>query len=144
MDLFEYVPVREGYTFTGWYEDEGLTQLVTEVTLDNTKIIYAGWEEIQIDTRQQQEISMTNPLQERDLKNGSRNTMSKVCTLKLGFAVNDPDLSLSYETSDPSVATVENGKITYQGIGTCIITVTAAETDTCKAAKHPLGYSLSL
>ena len=134
MDLSEYVPVREGYTFTGWYADAELTQPVTEVTLDNTKTIYAGWEEIVTDTRLDQEIFMTNPYQERDLANGSRNTMSKVCTLKLGFAVDDPDLSLSYETSDPSVATVEDGKITYQGVGTCVITVTASETDMCKAA----------
>lgn len=134
IDLAEYVPVREGYTFSGWYEDEELTRPVTEVTLDNTKTIYAGWEEIQTDTRQQQEIFMTVPAQERDLKNGTRNTMSRVCTLKLGFAVDDPDLNLSYETSDPEVATVEDGKITYQGVGTCTVTVTAADTDMCKAA----------
>ena len=134
IDLSEYIPVREGYIFTGWYGDAELTQLVTEVTLDNTKTIYAGWEEIVTDTRLDQEIFMTNPYQERDLANGSRNTMSKICTLKLGFAVDDPALSLSYETSAPEVATVEDGKITYQGVGTCMITVTAAETDLCKAA----------
>ena len=135
MDLSEYVPVRDGYTFTGWYADEELTQPVTEVTLDNTKTIYAGWEEIVTDTRKEQKISMTNPYQERDLANGSRNTMSRVCTLKLGFAVEDPNLSLAYETSDPEVATVKDGKITYQGVGECIITVTAAATDLCKEAK---------
>ena len=135
MDLSEYVPVREGYTFTGWYADEELTQPVTEVTLDNTKTIYAGWEEIVTDTRKEQKISMTNPYQERDLANGSRNTMSKICTLKLGFAAEDPNLSLAYETSDPEVATVKDGKITYQGVGECIITVTAAATDLCKEAK---------
>ena len=134
LELSEYIPVREGYTFTGWYADAELTQPVTEVTLDNTKTIYAGWKEIVTDTRLDQEIFMTNPYQERDLANGSRNTMSKVCTLRLGFAVEDPDLILSYETSDPSVATVKDGKITYQGVGTCTVTVTAAETDLCKAA----------
>ena len=84
--------------------------------------------------KQEQKIFMTNPYQERDLKNGSRNTMSKVCTLKLGFAVEDPDRNLSYTTSDPSVAVVEAGKITYQGVGECVITVTAAATDLCKEA----------
>lgn len=81
---------------------------------------------------EEQSIYLTNPYQERDLQNGSRNTKSKVCTLKLGFAVEDPDLSLSYETSDPEVATVEDGKITYQGVGECIITVRAAATDLCE------------
>ena len=134
LKLSEYVPVRDGYTFTGWYADAELTQPVTEVTLDNTKTIYAGWEEIVTDTRKEQKIFMTNPYQERDLANGSRNTMSKVCTLKLGFAVDDPDLSLTYETSDPEVAMVKEGKITYQGVGECVITVKAAATDLCKGA----------
>lgn len=134
LKLSEYVPVRDGYTFTGWYADAELTQPVTEVPLDNTKTIYAGWEEIVTDTRKEQKIFMTNPYQERDLANGSRNTMSKVCTLKLGFAVDDPDLSLTYETSDPEVAMVKEGKITYQGVGECVITVKAAATDLCKGA----------
>ena len=46
--------------------------------------------------------------------------------------MNDPDLELAYTTSDPSVATVKDGKITYQGIGTCTITVTAGETDNAR------------
>lgn len=133
IDLSEYVPAREGYDFTGWYVDEELTQPVTVVMLDRTKTIYASWKKT--DSRREQEIFMTVPAQERDLKNGSRNTMSRVCTLKLGFAVEDPDLSLSYETSDTEVATVKDGKITYQGVGTCTVTVTAAATAMCKAAK---------
>ena len=44
------------------------------------------------------------------------------------------DLELTYTTSDPAVATVKDGKITYQGVGECSITVTAEETETCKAA----------
>ena len=84
-------------------------------------------------TQGQQEITMTNPLQERDLANGSRTTTSKACTLKLGYALEDKNMSLSYATSDPSVATVNNGKITYEGVGECTITVTAKETNNCKA-----------
>lgn len=132
LDLSEYVPVRENYIFTGWYADAELTQPVKEILLDGTKTIYAGWEEP--DTRKEQEIFLTVPAQEEDLKNGSRTTRSKVCTLKLGFAAEDEDMVLTYETSDPEVATVDDGKITYQGVGTCTITVTAKETDTCKEA----------
>ena len=84
-------------------------------------------------TQGQQEITMTNPLQERDLANGSRTTTSKACTLKLGYALEDKNMNLSYTTSDPSVATVNDGKITYQGVGECTITVTAKETNNCKA-----------
>ncbi|MEE0510352.1 MAG: InlB B-repeat-containing protein [Peptococcaceae bacterium] len=38
------VPVRDGYTFTGWYADENLTQKITEVTMDSDKTVYAGWQ----------------------------------------------------------------------------------------------------
>ena len=85
-------------------------------------------------TRAAQEITMTNPLQERDLGNGSRTSTSKVCTLKLATTMADEDTKYTYTTSDPSVATVNAGKITYQGVGECTITVSAAATDSCEAA----------
>ena len=85
-------------------------------------------------TRAAQGITMTNPLQERDLGNGSRNSMSKACTLKLATTMADEDTKFTYTTSDPSVATVNDGKITYQGVGECTITVSAAATDSCEAA----------
>lgn len=88
-------------------------------------------------TKADQTITMTNPLQERDLANGSRTTTSKNCTLKLGFGVPDT-MNLSYESSDKSVATVNNGVITYQGVGECTITVTANETNNCKAVSLPI------
>lgn len=41
-------PVRTGYTFTGWYADEGLIDLVgmggDELTLTKNTTLYAGWE----------------------------------------------------------------------------------------------------
>jgi uncharacterized repeat protein (TIGR02543 family) len=40
----EQQPVREGYTFTGWYADEALTQKVETVTMDADITVYAGWE----------------------------------------------------------------------------------------------------
>ena len=85
-------------------------------------------------TRAAQGITMTNPLQERDLGNGSRTSTSKVCTLKLATTMADEDTKYTYTTSDPSVATVNAGKITYQGVGECTITVSAAATDSCEAA----------
>ncbi|MEG2421450.1 MAG: S-layer homology domain-containing protein, partial [Oscillospiraceae bacterium] len=38
------LPVREGYTFTGWYGDKELTQKRTEVRMDRSKTVYAGWQ----------------------------------------------------------------------------------------------------
>ncbi len=37
-------PVRESYTFTGWYADKALTQKITSVTMNSDKTVYAGWE----------------------------------------------------------------------------------------------------
>lgn len=37
-------PAREGYTFTGWYDDRDLTRRVTEIKMTGNKTVYAGWE----------------------------------------------------------------------------------------------------
>ena len=92
--------------------------------------------------RAAQSIVMTNPLQERDLANGSRNTKSKVCTLKLATTMADEDTKYTYKSSDLSVATVNDGKITYKGVGECTITVTAAETDSCEAASLDIAVKV--
>lgn len=39
----EKTPVREGYAFTGWYSDQGLTQRITQVKMTGNKTVYAGW-----------------------------------------------------------------------------------------------------
>lgn len=36
-------PIRESYTFTGWYTDEELTDKITSVTMTSDKTVYAGW-----------------------------------------------------------------------------------------------------
>lgn len=36
-------PIRESYTFTGWYADEELTDKITSVTMTSDKTVYAGW-----------------------------------------------------------------------------------------------------
>ena len=37
------IPSRKDYSFKGWYEDEALTKLVTKVTMDQDRTVYAGW-----------------------------------------------------------------------------------------------------
>ena len=37
------VPIRESYTFTGWYTDEELTDKITSVTMTSDQTVYAGW-----------------------------------------------------------------------------------------------------
>ena len=36
-------PVRESYTFTGWYADKALTDKITNVKVTGNKTVYAGW-----------------------------------------------------------------------------------------------------
>lgn len=43
IDLSEYAPTREGYTFDGWYADAALTEKIERVKLTKDTIIYAGW-----------------------------------------------------------------------------------------------------
>ena len=44
VDLDDYVSSREGYEFTGWYNDRETTQKIGSVTLRGDKTVYAGWE----------------------------------------------------------------------------------------------------
>ena len=48
-DVFDLVkldkePVREGYTFTGWYADKALTEPIDDIRMTANKTVYAGWE----------------------------------------------------------------------------------------------------
>ena len=42
--LSEYVPVRDGYNFIGWYSDKALTESVTKLVMGGDRTVYAGWE----------------------------------------------------------------------------------------------------
>lgn len=44
VDLDDYVSSREGYEFTGWYDDRETTEKIGSVTLRGDKTVYAGWE----------------------------------------------------------------------------------------------------
>ena len=48
VDLRQYVPVREGYDFVGWYADRKLTTPVTVLQLTEDTIVYAKWEETSV------------------------------------------------------------------------------------------------
>ena len=46
VELSQYNPTKDGFTFDGWYSDEALTNKVTSVTLDGNKTVYAKWNEV--------------------------------------------------------------------------------------------------
>ena len=43
IDLSAYVPIKDGYTFDGWYTDAELTTVITSVTLNDNVTVYAKW-----------------------------------------------------------------------------------------------------
>lgn len=45
VDLKEYVPIREGYKFEGWYNASNLKRKITSVTLKKNTTVYAKWTE---------------------------------------------------------------------------------------------------
>ncbi len=45
IDLSEYIPTRNGYTFVGWYEDADLDTEVTIYQIKSDSTVYAGWAE---------------------------------------------------------------------------------------------------
>ena len=45
IDLSQYTPKKDGFSFTGWYLDQALTQKAASITLDSNKTVYAGWTE---------------------------------------------------------------------------------------------------
>lgn len=48
IDLAKYVPVRERYTFIGWYSDKTLTKQVFTLEMKTNTTIYAGWEKTEV------------------------------------------------------------------------------------------------
>ena len=49
VELSEYVTIREGFTFTGWYTDSALTELAEQITMTEDLTLYAGWNAEQAD-----------------------------------------------------------------------------------------------
>ena len=48
VDLSNTLPHREGYTFTGWYADEDLTEPIEKIKMNKDKTVYAGWEKTDV------------------------------------------------------------------------------------------------
>lgn len=44
INLYHYLPTKEGYNFEGWYEDKALSKKVNILILDKDTTVYAKWE----------------------------------------------------------------------------------------------------
>lgn len=43
------IPTREGYVFTGWFADAGLTEKIDSIRMNYFKTVYAGWDKEKAD-----------------------------------------------------------------------------------------------
>ncbi len=59
VDLKDYKPTREGYTFAGWYSDKALTKKITSETLTASTTVYAKWIENAGETAEPEETKET-------------------------------------------------------------------------------------
>ncbi len=48
VSLNNYVPIKKGYVFEGWYLDSEFTKKITEVSLSQDTIVYAKWKRLSI------------------------------------------------------------------------------------------------
>ena len=46
--ILDKIPKRVGYTFTGWYADQELTDKITKIKMTSDKTVYAGWKETDV------------------------------------------------------------------------------------------------
>ena len=112
------VPVRDGYTFTGWYADAELTEKIIEIKMTSSKTVYAGW------------VASTIP----DMLNGDDHfayimgyeddtvrplaNISRAETAEIFFRLLDDDVRDENLTADNSFADVESGAWYNQAIST--------------------------
>lgn len=110
-------PIKKGYKFDGWYGDELFTGEVA-TTPEVGKIYYAKWTE-----KVNQSISYAIDAVTRHVNDGEviNELMKSVI-----------DGKITYDSSNPAVATVDEttGEVSIIGGGKTTITATAAETDT--------------
>ncbi len=130
INLSAYTPTRDGYTFTGWYAERSLKNKISSVTLDSSKTVYAGWEEITYTWEIPAELSVE--------QGGSLSVPEKTFTLE---AVVDGETiggaGCSYDI------TLDSDSIAAAGAGTYEATLTFSGDYTAALAISE-GFSLSL
>lgn len=120
-------PVRDGYTFLGWYVNNQKYDFTTPVT--KNVILVAKWEKIQdkpIGGEGTGESGIINvssvTLNYKTIYLYVGDTKTVTATVKPTNATNK---SVSWSSADSSIATVNGGKITGVKVGTTTVTATA-------------------
>lgn len=112
-------PVREGYTFEGWYLSEDSTdEFDFSTKLDKDTTLYAKWSmnvsnDSDKDNDKKVELSVS--------KSSVKLEVGKSTTIK---ATTNSNKKVTWKTSDETIATVKSGKITGVKVGNAVVTVT--------------------
>lgn len=121
-------PIKSGYTFTGWYLDKECTQLVSfPYTVTKNITLYAGW----VSSESVVKVTGVKLTETSYIFNNVGKTINLVYVIEPPEATNK---SVSWSSSNPNVAKVNNGEVTSVGVGMAEITVTTADggyTATC-------------
>ena len=116
-------PTYDGHNFLGWYTDkDGGDQITTDTVFTKDTTIYAHWQNIPV-------TSVTLNKTELSLFTGESQTLT--ATVEPETAT---DKSVTWERSNPDVATVEDGTVTAKGAGEATITATANDGSGQKAS----------
>lgn len=111
-------PIRDGYSFDGWYTAASGGSRVTDSTKvieTQSQTIYAHWTK--------SDIAVTGVgLTQNTLALEIGDDATLTATINPSNAT---DKSITWSSSNPSVATVNNGKVTAVGTGNATITATA-------------------
>ena len=112
-------PTKDNYNFEGWYVDG--KKITGETTFDVNTVVNAQWSDIPV-------ASVT--LNQYNLSLFVGGTATLTATVEPENATNK---TVTWSSSDATVATVDNGTVTAKSEGTAVITVSSEENTEVKA-----------
>ena len=108
VDL-DKVPTREGYTFTGWYADEELTERITEIRMTSNKTVYAGWDATGVPDWLNGDDHFAYVIGYTDGTVRPLNNVSRAEVATIIFRLLDPDVRDAYLTTENPFDDVDEG-----------------------------------
>ena len=111
-------PVRESYTFTGWYADKALTDKITNVKMTGNKTVYAGWEATGVPSMLNGDDHYAYVVGYPDGKVHPEGNISRAETATIFFRLLKADIRDGNLTADNGFSDVANGQWHNKAIST--------------------------
>ena len=111
-------PVRESYTFTGWYADKALTQKITSVTMNGDKTVYAGWEATGVPDKLNGDDHFAYVIGYPDGKVHPEGNISRAETATIFFRLLKADIRDGNLTADNDFSDVSDGQWHNKAVST--------------------------